>query len=85
MRGSPRVQLTTRLVARIGVDKGDDFRVHGKGKLEGKVALLVADHTVVNSARKQAERQADLFKKLDLLRLGGESVHTGVFQHKIQR
>ena len=36
MRGSPRVQLPIRLVARINVDKGDDFRVHGKWALESQ-------------------------------------------------
>ena len=29
MHGSPRVEFTIRLVARIDVDKGDGFRVHG--------------------------------------------------------
>ena len=85
MRGSPRVQLQIRLVAWIDVGKGDGFRVHGKGQFERKVALLVASHTVVNPARNQAERQAELFKKLDLLRLGGEPVHTRMFQNKIKR
>ena len=74
-----------RLVARIGVDKGDDFRFHGKGQFERKVALAVARHTVENPARNQAQRQADLFKKLDLLRLGGEPDHIGMFEDKIER
>ena len=81
----PFLQLPIRLVARIDVGKGDGFRFHGKGQFERKVALLVADHTAVNPARKQAARQAELFKKLDLFRLGGEPVHTRMFQHKIQR
>ena len=85
MRGSPRVEFGIRLVTRIDVGKGDGFRVHGKGQFERKVALLVASHTVVNPARNQAERQAELFKKLDLLRLGGEPVHTRMFQNKIKR
>ena len=51
MHGSPRVEFTIRLVARINVDKGDGFRVHGKGEFKGKVALLVSSHTVVNPAR----------------------------------
>ena len=29
MRGSPRVEFTIGLVARIDVGKGDNFRVHG--------------------------------------------------------
>ena len=32
MRGSPRAEFTIRLVARIDVGKGDDFRVHGKDR-----------------------------------------------------
>ena len=67
MRGSPRVEFGICRVARIDVGKGDDFRVHGKGQFERKVALLVASHTVVNPARNEPFRQADLFKKLDVL------------------
>ena len=32
MRGSPRAEFTIRLVARIDLGKGDDFRVHGKDR-----------------------------------------------------
>ena len=34
MRGSPRVEFGMRLVARIGVDKGDDVMFHGNGQFE---------------------------------------------------
>ena len=71
-----------RLVARIGVDKGDDFRFHGKGQFERKVALAVARHTVENPARNQAQRQADLFKNSTFSGSAGSQIISGCSRTK---
>ena len=85
MRGPPRVQLTIRLVARIHVGEGDSFGAGGNRKLEGKVAFLSSHGAVVDPPRDQPAREAESFKKLDLLRLGGKPVHARMFQYEIER
>ena len=85
MRGSPGAQLTIRLVSRIDVNEGDGCSVHGNGEFERKVAVLLPHGSIVDPARDQPPREAELFKKPDLFRLGGEPSHARMFQNVIER
>ena len=84
MRGSPCVEFTGALPAWIDIGKGGSFSAPHDGELERKVAFLRAIVSVVNPAGNQAGRNAEPFKKLDLLRFGGKPVQTRMFQDKIK-
>ena len=81
----PGAKLTIRLVARIDVDKGDALSIHGNGELEREIVLLLPYGLKVDPARDQPAIQPDPFKKLDLLRLGGQPIQPRMFQNEIQR